>query len=612
MAPPGIGSNNHAHGGAGSHHIDGAANKDHIAGDHGNDRLQSGHGNDSAIATPGGAVVGVRSSTLIIRGSAKNDHITVKAHPAEGKNGKIDKIEIIERIEGREVKSFYPVNRRIDRVSLEGGAGNDRLQVEGFGADVRDTFNGGDGNDIIIGGNGNDHIHGGKGNDHIHGGAGSDHIRGDQGNDYIAGDRGNDQLRGGTGKDHLSGGIGDDHLFGGKGNDYLAGGMGGDKLRGGKHNDVLSGDGGRDLIAGGEGTDTAVTHSGTRAEGGSGKKDRQRGIENTVDLAKAGSAETTPGGAKVIFFSPKKAGSATLIIRGTDRHSSIIVQAYPDQDKKDERHKKAKIDKVRIEEEWEEPLPGNRTEKKGSTKFYQVHKPIDAVVLEGGAGDDLLQAKGFGADVPVTLSGGKGNDTLVGGLGNDVLNDGAGDDKLFGGGGDDGLTNRPGKDKLYGGHGNDLLVSSSIDEGDLLNGGTGLDNASFAQMPHGSGVRAEIGGTAQRTGEGDGTEAQIDKSIEDLEGSYGDDVLIGDNNDNHLLGRHGRDTLLGRGGNDQLNAKRYGFPPGPDPDRRVDGGPGHDRAILDPEDRRVVRSVEDPPNVEAKRVAAGKPKARRR
>jgi Ca2+-binding RTX toxin-like protein len=374
------------------------------------------HGNDSTVATPRGVVVSVRSSTLVIRGSAENDDITVKAHPAEGKNGKIDKITVIEKIGRREVKSFYPVNRRIDRVSLEGGAGNDRLQLEGFGPDVRGTLNGGAGNDTIIGGDGVDQIHGGKGKDHIHGGTGSDHIHGGAGKDYIAGDRGNDQLHGGTDKDHLSGDIGDDHLFGDEGNDYLAGGMGADGLRGGKHNDVLSGDGGRDFIAGGEGTDTAVTHSGSRAMGGSGNKDKKKGTENEFDLAKDGSAEITPGGAKVIFFSPKKTGSATLIVRGTDQHRLITVQAYPDQDKKDEKHKKAKIDQVRIEEEWEEPLPDNRAEKKISTKDYPVHKSIDAVVLEGGAGDDRLQAKGFGPDVPVTLSGGKGNDTLIGGL----------------------------------------------------------------------------------------------------------------------------------------------------------------------------------------------------
>jgi len=57
---------------------------------------------DSALTTPGGAVVSVRSSSLTIRGSTKKDHyITVKAHRIEGKQRQIDKIEIIEKIEGK-------------------------------------------------------------------------------------------------------------------------------------------------------------------------------------------------------------------------------------------------------------------------------------------------------------------------------------------------------------------------------------------------------------------------------------------------------------------------------------------------------------------------------
>jgi Ca2+-binding RTX toxin-like protein len=129
-------------------------------------------------------------------------------------------------------------------------------------------------------------------------------------------------------------------------------------------------------------------------------------------------------------------------------------------------------------------------------------------------------------------------------------------------------------------------------------------------MPRGSGgVYAKLGEFAQgidEYGNRVGPKALI-RSTEDLEGSYGDDVLIGDNKANHVLGRHGSDILKGGGGNDQINAKKYGSRDR-DRDRRVDGGGGHDRAILDPEDRGVVDgSVEDPHY-----VAAGKPKPKGR
>lgn len=187
---------------------------------------------------------------------------------------------------------------------------------------------------------------------------------------------------------------------------------------------------------------------------------------------------------------------------------------------------------------------------------YPVKGPIESVVFEGGGFRDQLEAVRFGADVPVRLSGGKGNDRLEGGEGDDVLNDGAGNDTLSGGGGDDGLTNSQGRDHLRGGNGNDLLVSNSIDRHDRLVGGAGKDNASFAQMPHSSdhpdGVRAEADGTAQRIhkdGKGYGPKARI--SVEDLEGSEGDDVLIGNGD---LFGRGG-DDIQRRG--DKPKARKH-------------------------------------------------------
>ncbi|TMQ26553.1 MAG: hypothetical protein E6J90_04195 [Deltaproteobacteria bacterium] len=276
-------------------------------------------------------------------------------------------------------------------------------------------------------------------------------------------------------------------------------------------------------------------------DGGPGKDTAHGKIKHKVSAnGESDPVVRTPGGAVVGVF------SSTLIIRGGHK---ITVKAHRDE---------GKIDKVDIIEEITETLPGGQKVTKTVKSSYPVNGPIDSVLLEGGRGNDQLRVDGFGADVPVRLSGGKGNDTLVGGQGNDILNDGAGDDKLFGGGGDDGLTNSRGKDHLFGQDGNDLLVSSSIDKGDRLGGGKGLDNVSFAQMPHDPahpgrdlGVRAKIGGTARRIdkdGKGHGPSARIAGSVEDLEGSEGDDVLIGNGKNSHLMGRGGDDTLLGRRG----------------------------------------------------------------
>src|SRR5262249_13217164 len=66
--------------------------------------------------------------------------------------------------------------------------------------------------------------------------------------------------------------------------------------------------------------------------------------------------------------------------------------------------------------------------------------------VTGGAGDDMLIGNGQANQ----LKGGDGNDILVGGDGNDLLDGGAGRDLMIGGNG---------SDTLLGGDGEDLLIA---------------------------------------------------------------------------------------------------------------------------------------------------------
>ncbi len=90
--------------------------------------------------------------------------------------------------------------------------------------------------------------------------------------------------------------------------------------------------------------------------------------------------------------------------------------------------------------------------------------------ISGGSGDDKLIG-GRGND---TLQGGAGNDRLTGGRGTDSLDGGTGDDRLSGGGGSDLLRGGDGDDKLIGGRGDDLLTGGDGD--DRLRGGGGMDH----------------------------------------------------------------------------------------------------------------------------------------
>ena len=109
------------------------------------------------------------------------------------------------------------------------------------------------------------------------------------------------------------------------------------------------------------------------------------------------------------------------------------------------------------------------------------------------------------------------------------------------------------------------MVGGDPCDGDVFDGGPGNDDANFFRFT--PGVNAQIGGPVSRDG-GSCTPGRIDRSVEEIEGSPGPDVLIGSPSGDSLIGKGGDDSLFGRGGNDILSG-------GPGNDR-LDGGPGHD------------------------------------
>ena len=94
----------------------------------------------------------------------------------------------------------------------------------------------------------------------------------------------------------------------------------------------------------------------------------------------------------------------------------------------------------------------------GGNKFDASGFTRGAVTLTGGAGDDSLMGGSkndaiTGRDGNDTLTGGEGNDTIVGGFGFDVINGNAGNDLLIGGFDDDMIDGGPGRDTVAGGNG---------------------------------------------------------------------------------------------------------------------------------------------------------------
>jgi Ca2+-binding RTX toxin-like protein len=109
-------------------------------------------------------------------------------------------------------------------------------------------------------------------------------------------------------------------------------------------------------------------------------------------------------------------------------------------------------------------------------------------VLAGGPGDDIIYGGG-GNDI---IDGGDGNDIIYGGSGDDTIYGGNGDDIIYAGAGDDTIYGDAGNDKLYGEEGNDTIDGGSGN--DYLDGGDGDD-----RLHSGSGHNILIGGPGNDT-----------------------------------------------------------------------------------------------------------------
>jgi Ca2+-binding RTX toxin-like protein len=191
--------------------------------------------------------------------------------------------------------------------------------------------------------------------------------------------------------------------------------------------------------------------------------------------------------------------------------------------------------------------------------------------ITGSRNDDVLigrtgrqEIDGSGGDD--TIKGRSGNDYLVGGYdsgGGDAITGGAGNDKLLGNKGADRLLGGPGRDRLTGAEGDDVI-----------DGGGGDDTLSFFSdiQDQKEGVYVNLA-TGRSTGPGRGHDSL--ESIETVQGSGLDDVLIGDSSNNTFWPDFGNDRVEAAGGDDLIYDTIDGYWP-PSGDDSYDGGEGLD------------------------------------
>jgi Ca2+-binding RTX toxin-like protein len=169
--------------------------------------------------------------------------------------------------------------------------------------------------------------------------------------------------------------------------------------------------------------------------------------------------------------------------------------------------------------------------------------------LVGGAGDDTASYAGATTGVTVSLAlQGAAQNTV--GAGTDTL---TGFQNLLGSAFSDSLTGDAAENVITGGAGDDTLnpganVGGSVD---LLDGGIGTDTASFAGFT--AAVTATLNGATDGSAALAGGTIAVLRSIENLTGGDGNDVLTGDSNANLIEGGLGDDTLEGGGGIDTVS-----------------------------------------------------------
>lgn len=393
--------------------------------------------------------------------------------------------------------------------------------------------------------------------------------------------------------------VGDDN------GNHLVGTAADDTLDGLGADDILEGRGGNDALDGGDGIDradygSAVSGVIVRLNAGVAADDGEGGSDTLVSIEQVtgGAFDDTIVGSAVANTLDGSTGRDVLVgLAGDD----ILVGGAGDANHlqggigDDQYWVEANDTVVEFAGEGHDVVLTNRSRLTlatnvedlsylGAGSFTGIGND-SANAIFGAAGDDVLSGRA-GDDA---LDGGDGTDTAdyslaMAGVVVDVAS-GATDDgdagvdtlvdieNLTGSAFADTLYGDAGVNVLNGGSDNDVLVGRGGN--DTLHGGAGYDLVDYSDAT--SGVIAKLNIGQASDGEG-GTDTLV--SIEDLNGSLHNDVLIGSTEENFLYGLDGSDVLIGLAGDDYLEG-------GAGAPNQLQGGEGDDRYYVEANDTLV-------------------------
>jgi Ca2+-binding RTX toxin-like protein len=519
-------------------------------------------------------------------------------------------------------KFSYTLPENVEHLELIGNE-----NINGTGNNLKNSLWGNSANNVLDGGTGGDSMFGGQGDDTYYVDNSWDIVTesAGQGNDTVISsiNYSLDDAYIPSVKYTLHSNV-ENLVLSGKGNLTATGSKEDNILVGNSGNNILDGKEGNDLVVGGEGNDTLIGGAGDDTlTGGSGKDKYMIGIGSGHDVitADASNTEDTLVLSDVKTLDDFKALSSTQngddLILNLNANDSVTVKGW---------YKEGAMGSIQLGNgqvfgyrpgtEGNDPLTGSKGNdiimggagddiingdagrdaiNAGAGNDTIIYDAADAMI-DGGEGNDTLDASSSKGAVNLdmtrknnnfsnieNLTGGAGNDTLIGDSNANTLIGGAGNDTLKGGAGDDRLLGGMGSDTYVfaEGTGSDTIAKDSYNKLDTI------DISAFKQPEldfsvQGQNLQIQLGATDKLTLEGyfddnDSKVGQIKAKINGklmtmgfqsgnndnnelnggagadfIDGLAGDDTIYGLAGDDWLGGGEGNDIIYGGDGNDNI------------------------------------------------------------
>ncbi len=337
------------------------------------------------------------------------------------------------------------------------------------------------------------------------------------------------------------GGVGNDIILGGTGVDSLYGGPGNDSISGGAADDYIYGEEGLDTIQGSETADGSdIIDCGDEAPNTSvdmvSYDKRTRAISVTMGAPGSGgeSSELDSINANCEGLA---GGSANDTLTGNANANTLLGGPGDD---------------TLTGAAGNDTLNGSD----GNDTFNEEALATGADVFIGGAGIDLIDYSGRSANLNVTMDGANADDGAAGESDNvkaDIENIlcGSGDDEITGNTSGNRITGGAGNDRLNGGGGPDVFLEEAASNGrDSIVGGLGMDLVDYSART------GDLTITMQDDIANDGELNEHDgigSDVENLKAGSGNDSITGNALVNVIEGGRGNDTISGGDGDDTLD-----------------------------------------------------------